>query len=151
MQQELWIQTHLVVFSSNPFGGGVQFKPIWRCSVQTHLVVVFSSNPFGGVQFKPIWLCSVHSPGSVYLICLNGQSSLAPGKRSLLRPTYTSPQTHTSSVPTYRHVHFVMPAARPFVNYISHIVQTSIRRNFQFYPITMHKIVLKIQCCTFYF
>ena len=41
-----------------------------------------------------------------------------------------------------RDVHFVMSAALPFVNYISHLVKTCIRRNFKSFPITIHKIVL---------
>ena len=35
-----------------------------------------------------------------------------------------------------------MSVALPFVNYISHIVKTCIRRNVKPYPITMHKVVL---------
>ena len=43
-----------------------------------------------------------------------------------------------------RNVRFVMSTALLFANYGNHrhIVKTCIRRNFQSYPITMHKIVL---------
>ena len=43
-------------------------------------------------------------------------------------------RTHT------RDVHYVTSAALPFANYISHIVETCIRRNFKSSPITMYKI-----------
>ena len=39
-------------------------------------------------------------------------------------------------------VYFVMSAAPPFLNFVSHVVKTGIRRNVKFYPITMSKVVL---------
>ena len=33
-------------------------------------------------------------------------------------------------------------AALPFVNYVSQVVKTCIRRNFKSYPITLYKIIL---------
>ena len=36
-------------------------------------------------------------------------------------------------------VHFMMSAALPFVNCISHIVKTCVRGNFRSYPITVNK------------
>ena len=41
-----------------------------------------------------------------------------------------------------RDVQYVMSAALPCVNYVSHIVQICSRRNFKSDPITMHKVAL---------
>ena len=40
-----------------------------------------------------------------------------------------------------RDVYYVMSATLSFVNHMSHIVETCIRRNFKSYPITLHNIV----------
>ena len=41
-----------------------------------------------------------------------------------------------------RDVYYVMSTALLFVNCVSHVVKTCIRRNRKSYPITTHKIVL---------
>ena len=45
---------------------------------------------------------------------------------------------------TMRDIHFVMSLALPYVNYMSHIVKTCVRRNFNSYHITMNKIVMTL-------
>ena len=90
--------------------------------------------------------CSVHAvlPGTSYFVLSASVCCFTSAFNKLCAYIWQCVECvymYVSYIASMRDVHFVISVALPYVNYIHHIVKTCIRRNFNPYPITMHKFI----------